>query len=232
MHSTSALYQQLRNTPGAVEEKKLEIAGVEYTQSEIISGRVSGGAFSKFSIGNCASRQAEFDVFPKKDIPKSAEIKVFFRYKYGGLVSEWVPKGVFFISTRKKNKITGAYAFTAFDSMLKAEQTWLDESHATVNWPMPAADAVADIAKKMGVEVDTRTSLNASFPVEFPVGEEGDYSMREVLSFIAVSNAGNWVIADDGKLRLLRRVEFPPETHYLVNETGRAILFGGVRILV
>lgn len=232
MHSTSALYQQLRKTPGAVEEKKLEIAGVEYLQSEIISGKVSGGSFSKFSIGNCASRQAEFEIFPKGEIPKSSEIKVFLRYKYGDQVSEWVPKGVFFISTRHKNKLTGAYSFTAFDAMMRAEQTWLDSSHAPVNWPMPAVDAVADIAKKMGVEVDHRTSLTTSFPVEFPVGEEGDYSMREVLSYVAVSNAGNWVITDDGKLRLLRRGELPPETHYLVNEAGRAILFGGVRILV
>lgn len=232
MHSTSALYQQLRKTPGAVEEKKLEIAGVEYSQSEIISGRVSGGSFSKFSIGNCASRQADFEIFPKGNIPKAAEIKVLLRYKYGDRVSEWVPKGVFFISTRQKNKITGAYSFTAFDAMLKAEDTWLDASHAPVNWPMPASDAVADIAKKMGVEVDPRTSLTTSFPVEFPVGEEGDYSMREVLSYIAVSNAGNWVITDEGKLRLLRRGELPVETFYLVDESGGAILFGEGRLLV
>lgn len=232
MHSTSALYQQLRKTPGAVEEKKLDIAGVEYLQSEIISGKVSGGSFSKFSIGNCASRQADFEIFPKVDIPKAAEIKVFLRYKYGNQVSEWVPKGVFFISARQKNKITGAYSFAAFDAMLKAEQTWLDSSHAPVNWPMPQKDAVADIAEKMGVEVDLRTSLTTVFPVEFPVGEEGDYSMREVLSYIAVSNAGNWVITDEGKLRLLRRGELPVETFYLVDESGGAILFGGVRLIV
>ena len=232
MHSTSALYQQLRKTPGAVEEKKLEIAGVEYSQNEIISGRVSGGSFSKFSIGNCASRQAAFEIFPKGNIPKAAEIKVFLRYKYGDRVSEWVPKGVFFISTRQKNKITGAYSFTAFDAMLKAEDTWLDASHAPVNWPMPASEAVADIAEKMGVAVDPRTSLTTSFPVEFPVGEEGEYSMREVLSYIAVSNVGNWVITDEGKLRLLRRGELPAETFYLVDESGVAILFGEGRLLV
>lgn len=232
MHSTSELYKQLIKTPGAVEEKKLEIAGVEYLQSDIISGKVSGGSFSKFSVGNCASRQADFEIFPKGDIPKAAEIKVFLRYKYVDHVSEWIQKGVFFISTRHKNKITGAYSFTAFDAMLKAEQTWLDSSHAQVSWPMPAADAVADIAEKMGVEVDPRTSLTTYFPVEFPVGEEGDYSMREVLSYIAVSNAGNWVITDEGKLRLLRRGELPAETFYLVDESGVAILFGEVRLLV
>lgn len=232
MHSTSALYQQMRKTPGAVEEKKLEIAGIEYLQSEIISGRVSGGSFSKFSIGNCASRQADFEIFPKGNIPKAAEIKVFLRYKYGDRASEWVPKGVFFISTRQKNKITGAYSFTAFDAMLKAEDTWLDASHAPVSWPMPQEDAVADIASKMGVEVDPRTVLTSAFPVEFPVGEEGEYSMREVLSYIAVSNVGNWVITDEGKLRLLRRGELPAETFYLVDESGGAILFGEGRLLV
>lgn len=232
MHSTSDIYNQLRRAPGAIEEKKLEIAGVEYSQSEIISGKISGGMFSQFSIGNCASRQAEFEIFPKGEIPKAAEIRAFIRYRLGEQISEWVPKGVFFISTRQKNKLTGAYSFTAFDAMMKAEETWLDASHAPANWPMPQKDAVDDIAAKMGIEVDPRTSLTNSFPVEFPVGEEGDYAMREVLSYIAVSNAGNWVITDAGALRLLRRGELPPETYYLVDENGGTILFGEVRLLV
>lgn len=232
MYKTSELYNTLRKTPGAAEEKKLEISGVEYTQSEIISGRVSGGAFSKFSIGNCAARQAEFEVFPKGEIPKSAEVKVFLRYRYENQVSEWIPKGVFFIATRRENKVSGSFKFTAFDAMLKAEDVWLDDSHAPVSWPMPPEEAVADIAQKMGVGVDPRTTLNNAFPVEFPIGEDGEYSMREVLSYIAVSNAGNWVITDEGNLRLLRRGELLAETNYLVTEDGDAITFGGVRILV
>lgn len=56
--------------------------------------------------------------------------------------------------------------------------------------------------------------------------------MREVLGYIAVSNAGNWIITDEGKLLLVKFGDIPAETNYLVEEGGFAITFGGDRILV
>ena len=50
--------------------------------------------------------------------------------------------------------------------------------------------------------------------------------------FRSVSNAGNWVMSDEGKLLLLRYGDIPPETNYLVTEYGAAITLGGVKILV
>lgn len=60
----------------------------------------------------------------------------------------------------------------------------------------------------------------------------GELTMTDILEGVAVSNAGNWVMSDEGKLLLLRYGDIPPETHYLVTEYGDAITFGGVRILV
>ena len=56
--------------------------------------------------------------------------------------------------------------------------------------------------------------------------------MREILSYIAVSNAGNWIITDAGKLLLVGYGDLPEETNFLVTERGEAILFGEVRLLV
>ena len=56
--------------------------------------------------------------------------------------------------------------------------------------------------------------------------------MREALSYIAVSNAGNWIITDEGKLRLVRFGTLPEITRVLGTETGATILFGEVKILV
>ena len=150
----------------------------------------------------------------------------------GEQASEWIPKGVFFFSTRKTDRVTGVLGVHGYDAMLKAEETWLDSSYDTETWPMPAATAVADIAARMGVAVDSRTVLNAAFPVQYPVDDEGDMTMREALSRIAVANAGNWIITDEGKLLLVGLNSMPKETNYLVTETGSAITFGGVRILV
>lgn len=234
MHSVSNLYLSLLADKNHRVETKLSIAGVEYSQADIVrdSLRVYGGLYSTFGIGNCSARQIDFEIIPKGDIPRQAEIKVYARLMSGEQVSEWIPKGVFYFATRKTDRKTGVLSVHGYDAMLKAEQTWLDSSYDAETWPMPVWTAVDDIARRMGVAVDSRTQLNAAFPVQYPVDDEGDMTMREALGRIAVANAGNWIITDDGKLLLVGLNSMPAETNYLITEGGSAITFGGVHILV
>lgn len=230
MQTTSELYKQILMNPAHRKETKLDIAGTEYTEANIISVETSGGLFTAPGIGNCASRQINLEIFPLGTIPRQAQIKVYVRLVLGTQTSEWLPKGVFFISTRARDKRTDSLTITGYDAMLKAEAVWLTSPAS--NWPMPQADAVADIASRMGVEVDSRTVLSTAYPVGYPVDENGDLTMREVLGYIAVSNAGNWVITDEGKLLLVKYGDVPEETNYLVDEYGDTITFGGDIILV
>nr|DAU30295.1 MAG TPA: protein of unknown function (DUF5047) [Bacteriophage sp.] len=234
MHSVSDLYLTLLADKNHRVETKLSIAGVEYSQADIVkdSLRVYGGLYSTFGIGNCSARQIEFEIMPKGDIQRQAEIKVYARLMSGEQVSEWIPKGVFYFATRKTDRKTGVLSVHGYDAMLKAEETWLDSSYDAETWPMPVWTAVNDIAARMGVAVDSRTQLNAAFPVQYPVDSDGDMTMREALGRIAVANAGNWIITDDGKLLLVGLNSMPAETNYLITEGGSAITFGGVRILV
>lgn len=234
MHNVSDLYLSLLADRNHRVETKLSIAGVEYSQTDIVkdSLRVYGGLYSTFGIGNCCARQIDFEIYPQGTIPRQAKIEVYMRLRLGEQVSEWIPKGVFFFSTRKTDRITGVLSVHGYDSMLKAEQTWIDGGYDGKEWPMPALTVVNDIAKRMGVAVDSRTVLDAAFPVQYPVDDEGDMTMRETLGRIAVANAGNWTITDEGKLLLVGLNSMPAETNYLITEGGSAITFGGVRILV
>ena len=234
MHTVSDLWQQMLADPAHAVEAKLKIAGVEYGEDQIVrkSLMIYGGLYSTFGIGNCCARQIDFEIYPQGTIPRQAKIEVYMRLRLGEQVSEWIPKGVFFFSTRKTDRVTGVLSVHGYDAMLKAEQTWLDSSYDAETWPMPVWTAVNDIARRMGVAVDSRTQLNESFPVQYPVDDEGDMTMREALSRVAVANAGNWIITDEGKLLLVGLNSMPKETNHLVTETGSAITFGGVRILV
>lgn len=234
MHNVSDLWRTLLASPGHRKEVKLVIAGVTYGEDKIVDGslRIDGGLYSDFGIGNCCARQIEFEIYPQGTIQRQAQIEVYVRLVLGEQVSEWIPKGVFFFSTRKTDRVTGVLSVHGYDAMLKAEETWLDSSYDAETWPMPAATAVADIAARMGVTVDSRTVLDAAFPMQYPVDDEGDMTMREALGRMAVANAGNWIITDEGKLLLVGLNSMPKETNYLVTETGSAITFGGVRILV
>ncbi len=232
MQATSTLYQTILANPGHRKEVKLVIAGVEYSHANIVSVRTSGGLFQTVGIGNAAAREIDLGIIPIGTIPRQADIHVFVRLVLGDLVSEWLPKGQFFFSTRHRDPISGVLTVHGFDAMLKAEDTWLDESYDAENWPMPAAAAVADIAARMGVELDGRTALSTAFPVQYPVDSEGDMTMREVLGRIAVANAGNWIITDAGKLLLVPLGSIPEDSSFLVTETGSYITFGGYRIRV
>ena len=86
-----------------------------------------------------------------------------------------------------------------------------------------------EIARLMGVSIDPRTVLSTAYSVDYPANE---YTLRDVLRYIAVAHAGNWIITDAGQLRLVTFGEIPPETNYLIAEQGAAITFGGVRIIV
>ena len=233
MYTTSELYKTLLADPLHYKETKLIISGVEYTENNIISASIPPSAlYEKFGIGNCVARELDIEIYPIGDIPRQAEIKVFVRLVLGEQLSEWVPQGVFYISTRRKNKIDGTLVITAFDAMLKSEEIWLTDEYDLDDWPKSQQEAVEDIAYRMGVEVDPRTVLSDDFPVDYPVDENGDLTMREVLSGIGVSNGANWVITNEGKLRQIGAADIPAETNFLVSEHGYAITFGGVRILV
>ena len=111
--------------------------------------------------------------------------------------------------------------------MLKAEQIWTPDQ--SLEFPMPMTQAANIIADIMGVEIDARTVLNSAYTVDYPAN---DYTLRDVLRFIAAAHGGNWIMSDVGKLRLIKLGELADETNYLIDESGDWITFGGDRILV
>lgn len=232
MLQTSPLYQKLLGNPAHKKQIRVNIAGEDYHEDRLVSLSTSGGAFSSPDIGGCAARQIDLILRRPGEIPRQAEMRVYVRLALGEQVSEWLPKGVYYISTRKLDQRTGALTIHGYDAMLKASDVWLTPDYATAGWPMPQRKAAEDIARRIGAELDRRTVLTNAFPVPYPTDDLGEVTMTDVLEWMAVINAGNWVITDEGRLLLLRYGDIPPETFYLVTEHGRAITMGGVRILV
>lgn len=210
-------------------ETKVDIAGVEYREDNIFSLSTTSALFAKntISIGGCVSKEINLTVMPQGTIPRMAEIRVWIRPVASGVTTDWLQKGVFYIDTRETDRVTGIMAIHGYDAMLKAEQTFLTEQTED-DWPKPMNEVVAEIAERMGVTVDARTTVSSTFKAEYPL----DYTMREVLGYIAVAHAGNWIMTDVGELRLIGLADTPEETHYLVAENGDLLLFGNTRITI
>lgn len=234
MQVTSELYQELMRDPLHSVETRVDIAGTTYDRRRIIQCETSAQLIESAEalIGSCRARQLDLTIRPDGDIPRQAEIRLYARLASGLRVSEWIPRGVFFVSRREEDAVTGLVTLHAYDAMLKSGAVWLDSSYDTESWPMPAQTAAEDIARRMDVELDPRTVLDPAYPVQYPVDSAGDMTMGEALSRLAVANAGNWTITNAGKLLLVPLNSAPAETSYLVTEYGDAITFGGVRILI
>lgn len=237
MQSVSEQYLAIRAQIGHRAEHRAEIAGIEFVEgtpnipgSIVGSPVTSGGLFSGRGpgIGGTVARTLDLQVIPLGTIPRMAKIKLYSRLVgEHGETSEWLPKGTFYIDTRQEDKVTGVVTIHGYDAMLKAEQTYLADGD-TGEWPRSMQTVVNEIAQRMGVEVDPRTGIDSSYMVECP----NDLTMREVLGYIAVAHAGNWIITDAGKLRLVGLTSAVKTDDYLVDEDGYAITFGGVRIVL
>ena len=227
MQTVSALYQQIMSGEHYA-ERKINIAGTDYGEDAIVSLTTTGGLFADgtLSVGSAVSREINLSLWNvSTTIPKMAKLIPYYRLSNGAQTSEWIQKGVYYIDTRSVD--SGLLTIHGYDDMLKAEQIWTPDQ--SLEFPMPMTQVVDIIANIMGVEIDARTGLNSSYTVDYPAN---DYTLRDVLRFIAAAHGGNWIMSDVGELWLVGLNTLPPETNYLCDEDGDWITFGGDRILV
>lgn len=222
--TTSALWRELLNTPGTEREYKFDIDGVIYGKDVEVSNSVESQLFEEFGIGNACCATLKLSLITD-NIPRGATIKRYLRLVNGDMATEWIPKGVFF--TNRRSCDGDYWEIEAYDAMRKADIVWNPDQ--SLEFPMTMPDAVNVFCQLMGVELDSRTTLNSSYTIDYPAN---DYTIRNELCFIAAAHGGNWIITDAGKLLLVPLLSMPTETNNLITERGIAITFGGVRILV
>lgn len=232
MQSVSALYRTLL-AAGAPKEVRAIIAGVTYGQTKIVSATSKAALMDKAAtIGNCVAKELNLVLRNPGSIPRMAQIQMQFRLNDGTQQSEWLPKGTFFIDTRDEGN--GVLTIDAFDPMLKADQSFTTSGEQG-SWPRTDITVVNQICSRIGVTLDARTAaiITEGYTIQYPGFGEGAYTMREILGFIGSMYAGNWIITDENKLRLLELGDMPEdETNLLITEYGEYIVMGGYRIRV
>ncbi len=217
---TSELWRELFDTGIADREYKFEINGVAYGRDEELSHSAASGLFDKFGIGNAVCGSLQLSVYAE-DIPKGAEIRRYVRLYVEDQVSEWLPAGVYWPNRRPHED--GVWDIEAYDAMRKAETEWIPDQ--ALEFPMTMPDAVAEIARLMGVELDPRTQLNPAYTIDYPATGT---TQRQVLQWIAAAHGGNFIITAEGKLRLVLVARIgEAEEEVLGTEDGAALDFGG-----
>lgn len=228
MQPVSDLYQSLYSQEH-IKEAKLTIDGEDYGYDKLVSIETSGAVFGDDApvMGLAIARKIDAVLLTESSIiPRMAELKPYIRLRAGTTVSEWIPKGTFYIDTREEQP-NGYLHIQGFDAMLKAETAYQDSN---LSWPAKDIDVVSEIAERIGSSVDSRTRLLMNQQFRIPLTPQ--YTMREVLKGIAGIYGGSFLINDSGNLQLICLWDRAPETFYLTNEDGDYILVGGDKILL
>ena len=213
--------------PNHVGELLVTIAGTEYTAQDIVDCVVERKLLEKtVEVGNAVAAVLTLKINPRVPVPRQAEIMVQYRLRLGEAYTDYIPKGRYWVNTREQD---GRYIkLICYDAMLKAEQDYLTGTTAD-DWPKAEADCVAEIARRIGVEVDPRTSVGDTHRVSMPQGK----TMREVLREIGTANGGNWCISEANRLWLVPLAGTGDETEPVGGrpDTDTPIQLAGVRLL-
>ncbi len=200
MHQVSDLYKQILRLPHRV-ENRLEIYGQVYTRAQIISLDTTRQIFKEEvpSVGNTPAGMITVSMLtPPEEFPIQEKMLLSSRIVSGDLKSEWVPKGTFYIDTRRPAQLsTGENVeieLVGYDRMLMAEKDYSPAGQ----WPRTDTDVLAELCQLIGVECDEVLDKG------YQISEPYEYTCRELLGYIGAMYGGNWVIDDFGKLRLLR----------------------------
>lgn len=222
-------------------EPRVRINGTYYGQSTIVEMKTEYRVFSDENpgVGGCLAGELTLSMLaPSAAIPRMAKVEPFVRVTNGTTTSDWMPQGKFYIDTRETTQNDDGLPILmlhCFDAMLKTEADYPSASDATyaditiVRRVAYTIGLQSSLHENAGIDSRTVTLLgDTDHGLGLPIG----YSMREILSKIAVLYGGNWCMNYDGQLYLVPIDGIPAETNYLVTSLGNPITFGGVRILV
>lgn len=207
-------------------EYLVNIDGQDYGMDQLSSISLKHPLFATYGIGNACSAQLTVSYFADQAPQGLSPVKLY--YRLADSSDAWVVRGTFLVAETSIR--AGHVTVTAYDYMLKTEEIFLagrvSESQI---WPRAMTTVVAEIADIIGVTVDSRTYIPATYQQVFPL----DYTMRELLCHIAAACGGNWIITAQNQLLLVPLgISMPDETFCLVTERGEAISIGGVSIQV
>lgn len=203
-------------------EYQVDINGVMHAQKNLAAVHITHELFDKMSVGNAVAAELDLTYWPLNELTDTVKIIPYIR-EVGA--AAWSPLGVFWMDT---SEAQGSKThIIAYDVMPMSEQFWTPDQ--SLEFPVSMEAAAREIARLIGTSLDPRCVFNNAYTVDYPA----DRTMREVLCDIAGAHLGNWIATAEGKLLLVPLFDsMPPETHYLIDEHGSAITFGGTRILI
>ena len=200
-------------------EYRCTINGIGYAAGSIKHIRRTARLFDRPGVGNVCMATADLRILPGgEEIPPFAAVSIEYREEGS---AAWLPKGTYNVNGRRQQ---GEFlTLRLVDAIVKTEPVYKDVT-AFTTWPQTDLAVVQEIAQEIGVGIEADT---AAMLGHYSVPMPQDWTMREVLGYIAASYASNLIVTQANDLRL---VPFAADLQLLSDSTPRALVFNSLAI--
>ena len=199
MYPASELFQRLIKKPMREFDTKVIINGVEHGSNEVVEWDITETITESesYTIGNAIPTKFELKIYTQSIFPTNAEMKPYIRLMGSGYDSgytEWIPLGVFYVDSRKESE-GGIWEFVCYDKLMQANQPWETELYL----PATMKEVIEEICDMLEIQICPDTVIK---PYEVPLMTH-EFTMRQVIGFIAACHAANARINKDGCLEFV-----------------------------
>lgn len=195
MYSISDKFKNYLKAADRIFDAKVVINdAAELLNDEVIDFEIEESVINEdeFTLGAVVAGKLELGLKTNAVIPHNAKIQPFIRMDGAEGATEWLPLGVYFIDKRVHE--AGVWRFTCYDRLILAQKPYI----TNLLFPITMQTMINEMAIDFfGVEVSDHLIIDPTYIVK--AKPEG-YTIRDILSFIAISCAAAAVIDKSGRL--------------------------------
>lgn len=193
MYTVSDRFKNYLKSSGRELEAKVVIDGVlELGTDAVVEFNIEDAVTDadEFVLGSVVSSRFDLKLKTSERIPNNAKIQPYIRMNGDSGYTEWLPLGVFYVDSRvEKNTV---WDFVCYDKLIVAQKDY----KTGLNYPANMRNVLNELAMLMDMEIDSSLEIKDYIIRTKPDG----YTIREILSLIALSNVSAVRLNREGRL--------------------------------
>lgn len=187
--------EQLLSEPERQFFIKADVAGTVYDTSAIVDFEFDNSLAEEFTLGTTTLSTLNIRLRTNNIIPPNARIAPQLAMAYRDeQVTDWVALGEWYVDSRKEQN--GVWMFECLDKLVFADVPYIP----SLVYPTTQQAVWNEICGRLGYVSDDTVTIS---PYPVPVAPTG-YTMRQVMGFIAASNAASVTMRRDGRVGFRR----------------------------
>jgi len=199
VYQVSDYFNSLVRAPNREFDVKILMNGTEYNSNKVVEFELYESIVEgeDYTIGAAVPTRLDLTIRTEDIFPSNAEIKPYIKLYGDGASSEWMPLGIFYIDSRKY--INDVWEFVCYDKLMLANQPW----ETSLMLPNTMDNVMDEICTILDVELVSGLLIH-SYNVPLTTQE---FTIRQVIGYIAACHASNAKINKDGKLAFIKPVQ-------------------------